>query len=69
MSLSRAERRRLEREIAKIKPHEGLGLGWRRSQGPSRNKYLVKEPPNVSLENLIVESEAIYFRLYPQTVK
>jgi len=69
MPLSRAERRREEREIAKIKPHEGLSLGWRRSRGPCGNRYLVKEPLNVSLEDLIAESQAIYFRLYPKTVK
>jgi hypothetical protein len=69
MSLSRAERRRQDREIEKIKPHGGLGFGWRRSGGGYGNKYLVKEPPDVSLEDLIAESQAIYLRLYPKTVR
>ncbi len=65
MTPSRAERRRQEREIAKTRLQEGVGLGWRRSTGWRKNKYPVKEPPNVSLEALIAESEAVYDRLYP----
>ena len=65
MTLSRAERRRQEREIAKTRPQEGVGLGWRRSTGLRRNKYPVKEPPDVLLEALVAESEAVYLRLYP----
>jgi len=66
LTLSRSERRRLDREIAKIEPQEGVGLGWRRSAGWRGNKYPVKEPPNVSLEALIAESQAVYVRLYPK---
>ncbi len=63
MSESRAERRRMERDLARTKPAEGLGLGWRRSTGPRQRPYPVKEGVNVPLETLIAESQAVHDRL------
>ena len=61
---SRPERRRYERELAKLKPAPGVGQGWRLTTGPRRRRYPVREPPQpIDLDKLIAESDAVARRL------
>lgn len=61
--MTRAERRRLEREIAATPPIEGLGLGWRRTTGRAKRRYPVREPGPVDLDRLNADSDAARARL------
>ena len=59
--VSRAERRRLERELEATRPAPGLGRGWRLNARGRR--YPVREPGAVDLDRLIAESDAAAERL------
>ncbi len=62
--MSRPERRRHEREIAKVNRAPGAGQGWRLSTGHLRRKYPVREPSQpIDLDKLIAESDAVAGRL------
>lgn len=64
---SRAERRRLEREVDATRPADGAGQGWRRSRGRRGvllgHRYPVREPGPVDVEQLAAESDAVARRL------
>lgn len=73
-NLSRAERRRLEREVSRARPVPGAGLGWRlttvgREQYAAGvplarcRKYPVREPPPRTLGELEAESDAARARM------
>jgi hypothetical protein len=60
-AVSRAERRRLERELAVVRPAPGVGGGWRLTARGRR--YSVREPGPVDLDRLLAESDAAAARL------
>ncbi len=55
--MSRRERRRLE-DVRKVKSKpesRGIGLGWRYTAS-GKGKYLVKEPPDMTVGELTLQS-------------
>jgi len=61
--MSRAERRRMERELAKVKQAPGVGQGWRLTLS-GRRRYLVREPVQpIDEARLLAESDAVAARL------
>jgi hypothetical protein len=59
--LSRAERRRFDRELAATRVAPGTGHGWRlNSRG---RRYPVREPGPVDVDRLVAESDAAAARL------
>ncbi len=61
--MTRAERRRMEREIQKTKPQPGVGKGWRFTTGRRKRQYSVVESPPRTLEYLEAESDAARERM------
>lgn len=61
--VSRAERRRMEREVEKTNPARGNNEGYRITVGYARRRYSVREPNSVSLGVLIAEADAVAKRL------
>ena len=60
--MSRATRRRLERELSKVKQAPGVGLGWRLNNKGKR--YPVREPAQpIDEARLLAESDAVAARL------
>ena len=62
--MGRPERRRHERELAKLKRAPGAGQGWSLTAGHARRRYPVREPAQpIDLDKLIAESDAVARRL------